>query len=215
MEERLLRGVFASLEDFCTRCYFLSREQIEWLALAGALDCLDPNRRQTLWGLPLLHRESRRERRSVNKCDADGQAALDVPCPAVIKTNLADFEFQDRYWKEWSALGFSPLGHPVQFVRDALAEQGVGTCASLEDAKAGEKVMLAGLIIRPHRPPTAGGCVFFSLQDETALVHAAVLPGAYQRIGAAVYGSEMVIVTGRAERRGEGVSLLAEEVATL
>ena len=56
LEERRLRGQFASLEEFCSRCHFLSREQIEWLTLAGALDCLAPNRRQTLWGLPLLHR---------------------------------------------------------------------------------------------------------------------------------------------------------------
>ena len=211
-EERRMRGQFASLEEFCSRCYFLSREQIEWLTLAGALDCLAPNRRQTLWGLPLLHRESRRGRGGVNERDADGQAALDVPIPVTLSGNLADFDFHDRYWKEWSALGFSPLGHPVQFVRDALTEQGVGMCASLQDAKAGEKVTLAGLIIRVHKPPTAGGCVFFSLEDETALIHVTVLPEAYQRIGAAVYGAGIVIVTGRADKRGEGTNLLADSV---
>ena len=212
LEERRLRGVFTSLADFCSRCHFLSREQIEWLTLAGALDCLTPNRRQTLWGLPLLHRESRRERRGVNERDADGQAALDVPIPVTLSDSLTDFDFHERYWKEWAALGFSPLGHPVQFVRDALAEQGVMPCASLQDAKAGEKVTLAGLIIRVHKPPTAGGCVFFSLEDETALIHVTVLPDAYQRIGAAVYGAGMVVVTGRADKRGEGTGLLAQTV---
>ncbi len=215
VEERLLRGPFASLEEFCSRCHFLSREQIEWLTLAGALDCLASNRRQTLWSLPLLHRESRRGRRGADERNADGQTALGVPIPVTLTSGLADFEFHDRYWREWSALGFSPLGHPVQFVRDALAEQGIRTCASLQDTKAGEKAMLAGLIIRVHKPPTASGCVFFSLEDETALVHVTVLPDAYQRIGAAIYGSGMVVVTGRADKRGEGVSLLVDGVRSL
>ena len=82
-------------------------------------------------------------------------------------------------------------------------------------SKAGEKVTLAGLIIRVHKPPTAGGCIFLSLEDETALVHVTVPPDAYQRIGAAVYSAGMVIVTGRADKRGEGVSLLAENIDSI
>ena len=205
----------ASLEEFCSRCHFLSREQIEWLTLAGALDCLASNRRQTLWGLPLLHRESRRGRRGAEERNAESQGALDVPISVTLSGSLTDFEFHDRYWKEWSALGFSPLGHPVQVIRDALAEQGMMSCASLQEAKSGEKVTLAGLIIRPHKPPTAGGCVFFFLEDETALVHVTVVPEMYQEIGPVVFSGGMVVVTGRAERRGEGVSLLAEGLRSL
>ncbi len=148
----------------------------------------------------------------MNERGADGQGALDVPIPVTISDGLADFDFNDRYWKEWSALGFSPLGHPVHFVRDALTARGVMPCASLQNAKAGEKVTLAGLIIRVHKPPTAGRCVFFSLEDEMALVHVTVLPDAYQRIGAAIHGGGMVVVEGRADKRGEGTGLLAENV---
>ena len=42
-----------------------------------------------------------------------------------------------------------------------------------------------------------------------------VLPPVYQTCGAAVYGGGMVVVRGRAERRGEGVSLLADDVTAL
>jgi len=34
----------------------------------------------------------------------------------------------------------------------------------------------------------------------------------YQRLSGAVYGSRVVAVSGRADKRGEGVSLLAAEV---
>lgn len=128
---------------------------------------------------------------------------------------MADFDFHDRYWREWSALGFSPQGHPVRFVRAALEEQGVGTCASLQNARAGQKVTVGGLVLRPRRPPNAGGIVYFSLEDDTALAHMTVLPEIYQRMGAAVYGSGVLVVSGRAERRGEGVSLLVEDVRSV
>ena len=61
--ERRARGPFASLEDFCRRCHFLTREQLEWLALSGAFDSVSANRRQSLWSLPVLHQDRARQRR--------------------------------------------------------------------------------------------------------------------------------------------------------
>ena len=71
------------------------------------------------------------------------------------------------------------------------------------------------MVVRPHRPPTARGVVFFTLEDESGLAQVAVMPDVYQAVGSAVYTSGTVAVTGRAERRGEGVSLLAEAVMPL
>ena len=123
--------------------------------------------------------------------------------------------FEERYWKQWAALGFSPEGHPMQFLRDALAAQGVGTCADLQSAKSGQQVRVGGLVTRIHKPPTAKGVVFFSLSDETALAHVAVMPGTYNKIASVVYGGGPVVATGRAEKRGEGVSLLAEDIVLI
>ncbi len=73
MLERRARGPFASLEEFCRRCHFLSREQLEWLALAGALDCVVPNRRLALWSLPVLHQDRAGRKRQMMDDVADGQ----------------------------------------------------------------------------------------------------------------------------------------------
>jgi error-prone DNA polymerase len=203
--ERKARGPFTTLEEFCCRCHFLSREQLEWLALAGALDSLAPNRRQTLWSLPVLHQDRTGQRRRMRE----------VPIPIGLPSGMPEFSFEERYWKQWSALGFSSEGHPMMFLRDALSVQEIIACAELQRAKGGQKVRVAGLVVRPHRPPTAGGVLFFTLEDETGLAHVAVMPDVYQHMGAAVYLHGTVVVTGRAERRGEGVSLLAESVAPL
>ena len=79
--ERRARGPFGSLEEFCRRCHFLSREQLEWLALAGALDCVAPNRRQALWTLPVLHQDRTGQRRRMLDNLDRGQEALEMPDP--------------------------------------------------------------------------------------------------------------------------------------
>ena len=211
--ERRARGPFGSLEEFCRRCPFLTREQLEWLALSGALDCVASNRRQTLWALPVLHQDRAGQRRRMLD-DLDlGQEALELPIPALLPSGMPEFSFEEGYWKQWSALGFSPEGHPMMFMRETLAAQGIWTCADLQNAKAGQRVQVGGLVTCTHRPPTAQGVVFSTLTDETGLAHIAVMPDVYQKCGAIIYGGGPVVVTGRAERRGEGVSLVAEDVA--
>ena len=103
----------------------------------------------------------------------------------------------------------------MMFLREALTAQGIWTCADLQNAKAGQRVQVGGLVTCTHRPPTAQGVVFSTLTDETGLAHVAILPDVYQKCGAIIYGGGPVIVTGRAERRGEGCSLLATDVTIL
>ena len=213
--ERRARGPFGSLEEFCRRCHFLTREQLEWLVLSGALDGLAANRRQTLWGLPVLHQDRAARKRLMMEDVVDGQGALEMPISALLPSGMLEFSFEERYWKQWSALGFSPEGHPMMFLRETVAAQGISPCTALQTAKAGQQVRIAGLVVRPHRPPTARGVVFFTLEDESGLAQVAVMPDVYQSVGAAVYTSGTVAVVGRAERRGVGVSLLAESVLPL
>ena len=214
-EERRVRGPFTSLEEFCRRCYWLTREQLEWSVLAGALDGVSSNRRQALWSLPAIHHERVTQKSKANQRAADGQQALDVPIPVTLPSGMPDFDFGQSFWHEWSVLGFSPLGHPMQFLREALVDQDAWTCADLQSAETGQQVKIGGLIVRPHRPPTAKGVVFFTVEDEHGLAHVAVLPDVYQKCGATIYGGGPVIATGRAERRGDGVSLLAEGVCLI
>ena len=71
---------------------------------------------------------------------------------------------------------------------------------------------VAGLVIRPHRPPVAGGTVFFTLEDETGMAHVTVFPSVYETCGAAIYGHAALAVSGMAQKRGDGVLLVAQSV---
>ena len=52
--------------------------------------------------------------------------------------------------------------------------------------------------------------MFFTLEDETGLAHVTVPLKVYEETGADIYGQASLIVSGWAEKRGEGVNLLAE-----
>lgn len=211
-QERRERGPFLSLVDVCRRCDFLSREQLEWLALSGALDALNPNRRQSLWCFPSLHQG---HRGSGGQQEAGGQTVADLDVPPLLPAGLEGFTPGEAYLRQWAAIGFSPEGHPMRVHRERLEAAGVLTCAALQTAPAGKCVTLAGLVIRPHRPPNAGGTVFFTLEDETGLAHVTVSPAVYERTGADIYGQVALIVSGRVEKRGGGCNLLAERTCTM
>lgn len=129
----------------------------------------------------------------------------------LLPRGLADFPFRERYEREWQALGFSPSGHPCLFLQERMAAVGA-PCADLQN---GEQVTLAGLVLRPHRPQAANGTLFFTLEDETGMAHVTALPAVYGRCGADIYGQAVLAVRGTAERRGAGVSLLAQGTAPL
>ena len=205
--ERAARGSYTSLPDFCRRCDFLTREQLEWLVLSGALDSLLANRRQALWALPALHRGGN----NASKNGVTGQTAAELEVAPVLPPDLPEFTQAEAFLRECQALGFSPAGHPMLFHRERLVAEGVRECGSLQATRAGERVTLAGLVICPHRPPTAQGTVFFTLEDETGLAQVIVAPDVYERIGSDVYSHVALVVTGRAEGRGSGVNLLAEQ----
>lgn len=194
---------------------------MENLVLSGAFDHFEPNRRRVLWSLSTLHRPQGKPttaaaRRAVALANA-GQAALPVPLGALslpLLAALPDFAPGVRFQKQWEVLGFSPDGHPLAFLRRRLQANGILPCAQLQDIAHGETVTLAGLALRPHRPPTPSGetVVYLTLEDETGLVQVTVPPDTYAQYGQAVFGSSLLAITGIAERRGSGTLLQATEV---
>ena len=131
---------------------------------------------------------------------------------------LPDFSPFERLALEFYAMGFSPEGHLLQFLRPALAQKGVLTAEAVRRMPEGSTVRVAGLVIRPHRPPTRSGriVVFFTLEDETGLLDVTVFEAVYQRFGHPIFTRPALVVTGRVQRQGEeGVALLARAVEPL
>jgi error-prone DNA polymerase len=217
--ERERHGPYESLVDAGRRLWFLAREPMEWLTLAGAFDALEPNRRRTLWSLPVLHTSPGAAARKRHLPDARtvGQEVFEMVVPPLLPGNLPDFSFGERFTRQWQAVGFSAEGHPMRFHRGSVAARGILTCAELQAAQPGKRVSVAGLVLRPHRPPMPSGqvVVFLTLEDETGLAQVTVTPDRYETCGADIFGQPAIIVRGIATQQGAGMVLRAEATEAL
>ncbi|MEW6033018.1 MAG: DNA polymerase III subunit alpha [Bacillota bacterium] len=212
--EREERGPFSSLRDFCRRCCPpVPRDVVEALILCGAFDSLDPNRRRLLWELPGALSTARGGPGLLE----EGADPAGAGPPA--EGGVRDFTAGEKMLHEYDILGFSPESHLLAYLRPRLERSGFLSSADLGRAPAGRRVRVAGLTVRPHRPPTRSGrtVVFLSLEDEKGLIDVTVFDRVYQRYGRLLFAdpSPPLAVEGTVERRGRAVTVVARRIETL
>ncbi|HMQ92786.1 MAG TPA: OB-fold nucleic acid binding domain-containing protein [Amaricoccus sp.] len=76
----------------------------------------------------------------------------------------------------------------------------------------GARVAVAGLVICRQRPGTAKGVIFLTLEDETGVANVVVWAAVFERFRRAVIAGRCLKVTGRLQRDGDVVHLVAERV---
>ena len=74
----------------------------------------------------------------------------------------------------------------------------------------GARVAVAGLVICRQRPGTAKGVIFLTLEDETGVANIVVWAKVFERFRRAVIAGRCLKVTGRLQRDGDVVHLVAE-----
>jgi DNA polymerase III alpha subunit len=85
----------------------------------------------------------------------------------------------------------------------------------LDEPPAGARVAVAGLVIVRQRPGSAKGVIFVTLEDETGIANIVVWQRVHERFRRAVVASRLMRVTGRIERDGQVVHVIAETVEDL
>src|SRR5690606_24836376 len=173
----------------------------EALATAGAFGCFGLDRREALWAVGALAHD----RADQLPGTTPGAAAPALPAMTAVEQTFADL---------W-ATGVSPDSHPVQHVRDRLAEWGAVPAAQLRSIQDGRTVIVGGLVTHRQRPPTAGGVVFMNIEDETGMVNVICPPGVWERQRRIALESSALLIDGRLERGGGAINLLATRLAPL
>jgi error-prone DNA polymerase len=183
---------FDSWGDFARRVR-LDRDVLENLVLAGAFDALHKNRKELLFSLGTL----------LPPAD-NGKLALALDLEPTI-SRRPDFDAFTRSMQEHRVLGFSPDRHIISFWREKLKQKGIHTCREVKTNQDSKAILsAAGVVIRPHTPPTKSGkrVIFFSLEDESGLLNVTVFPDIQEKFGHLIPGQSMLIVTGRKDKRG-------------
>lgn len=229
---------FSSCMDFCIRCR-PPRDILENLVLCGAFDSLHPNRRDLFWHLDAIVEAAHgalpdgslgagdspkaSSSSEANSLSAHTQHVLPLsyqvcdPMAGRDPKAVPDFTEAEKFKFEYSVLSLTTEKHFMDFFRPRLKRMGVLTSAQLKEAEPGSIVAVAGITVRPHRPPTKSGrtVVFLSLEDECGLSEVTVFENVYQRFGSLIFGAPGLIVRGKCEKRGDGVSVTAQFIRSL
>lgn len=205
-------GPFRDVVDFARRLRGqVARDTAERLVRCGAFDPIEPHRRRALWRLARAWRQGGGEAPPLEGLPAaDPGSAPDLP----------DFDQRERWLHAYDVLGIDVhYRHFMTFFRDDLRRQGVMDTRQVRRARHGTWVEVAGVVIRPHRPPTRSGrtIVYFMLEDEHGLIDVTMFEDVYREQGGVLFGEAVppLVVAGRLDKVRGGLTVVARRVRPL
>ncbi len=170
--------------------------EISALASADAFATLIGNRREALW------------RALGTSQDA---AMFLAPTDDSIATPFTPTEASDIL-EDYRSTGLTLRRHPIALMRPQLASDYVITAAQLAKLHTGRRVRVVGIVTCRQRPSTANGTTFVTLEDETGYVNVVVWASVAAAQRKALIFARLMRVTGRVERQGRVVHLIAEKL---
>ncbi|MBA2663043.1 MAG: error-prone DNA polymerase [Bradymonadaceae bacterium] len=191
-------AAFASLADLVERSG-LELDALERLAQAGALQSLQPDRRQALWEVR-GHVSDRQNRPTLGLVEHDVVVAF-----AALST------FEIIAWDHRTSY-HSTTGHPLMPLRGALQAVGLQNAAYIQGLPDASRTHYAGMIICRQRPATASGVTFITLEDEAGFVNLVIWPSVFEAHRVIVKTAAFVGVTGKIQAKDGVVHLIAESL---
>jgi error-prone DNA polymerase len=117
--------------------------------------------------------------------------------------------------EDYGSVGLTLREHPVWFVRNDLAAQGMIRCADLADSKDGRRVVVPGLVLVRQKPGSAKGVMFITIEDETGIANLIVWPSIFERQRRLVLSASMIACHGRVQREGGVIHVVTERLSDL
>ncbi|MFT3780697.1 MAG: error-prone DNA polymerase [Nibricoccus sp.] len=190
---------FTSMDDFLRRTDFNPAER-RALAAVGALNCLAVHRRAAMWKVEAAWSEDESLFRYFGISEDDSS-----PLPAMSPT--------ERLGADFRGLGLTAGKHPMAQMRNRLPD--VTRAADLKDIANGSRIVVAGSVICRQRPGTAKGFVFISLEDETGIANAVVIPAMFERHRLTITQEPALKITGVLQNVSGVIHVKAERIEAL
>jgi DNA polymerase III alpha subunit len=207
IERARREGMFTSVGDLARRSG-VAPSVLARLAAADAFGSMELNRREALWQVLALGGDERRS--------GGGEPSLLDELEVEERRPMLPVEsLKDRVVQDYEATGMSLTVHPMSLLRQRLKSIGVIDSGTLKGMPHGRWVKLAGLVLVRQRPSTAGGVIFYTLEDERGMANLIVRPKVYERYRPDAYNSVAVVVEGRVERQGQVVHVQVERIKGL
>ena len=197
--ERAIRP-FRSIADFSARVG-PNRREIDALANAGAFSAFDLERRDALWQVAAVERDPQ----SLLAGAEPAPGAAPLPAMTPIEETAADY----------ASTGVTTGPHLMAHLRSRLKARGVLSAAELAGAAHGSTVRVAGVVIVRQRPGTAKGFLFLTLEDETGIASAIVIPDVFQRHRALLHRAKILMVEGVLQKVDGVINVRGQRFAEL
>ena len=176
---------FTSIQDLVSRVPELRKDELRKLSEIGALNFITEapiHRRAALWDSELAIRPT-------------GPLFIDqspVPSPQPLQPMSASERLNSDFHNTHLTIG----SHPLAFHREKLNTLGVTPANQLKNIRNGWPVRIAGCIICRQRPGTAKGLLFLSMEDETGVSNAVVMPDVFDRERTTILNNSYLVIEG-------------------
>ncbi|MDR3516025.1 MAG: error-prone DNA polymerase [Azospirillaceae bacterium] len=168
------------------------------------------SRREALWAIKALRDEPLPLFAAAAARDADATPEATEP-PVMLRPMTEGGEVVEDY----GHIGLSLRRHPVSFLRDELRRRRIVPCAEVMRAHDGRWLETAGLVLVRQKPGSAKGVLFVTIEDETGIANLVVWPALYEKQRRVILSAGMLGVTGRIQREGAVVHLIAHRLSDL
>jgi DNA polymerase-3 subunit alpha len=219
-------GPFKSLADLCDRIDLRSvnRRALEALVQCGALDRLEPNRRQAAEDLVLIvdWANSRAKDRASGQgslFDFGMGGAADTNAPNVLDlapkaAPVEDYPKQERLNLEKELLGFYISDHPLKDIQKPSKLLAPISLSELGD-RADDKVTVSAIVmlnaVKPVVTKKGDRMAIVQIEDLTAQAEAIVFPRAYERIHEHIQPDRQLMIWGKVDRRDDSPQFIIED----
>ncbi len=177
---------FSSIQDLVNRVPELRKDQLRKLSEIGALNFIEEiptHRRAALWESELAMRPT------------GPLFAMDEP-PITNHQPLSAMTPTERLNSDFIGTRVTIGKHPLAFHRQRLNALNVTPANKLRSIHTGRLVRIAGCVICRQRPGTAKGLLFLSLEDETGVSNAVVMPDVFDRERATILNNSYLFIEG-------------------
>ncbi|MBA4111203.1 MAG: error-prone DNA polymerase [Leptothrix sp. (in: Bacteria)] len=198
-EEARRAGPFKNVEELSRRAQ-LDQADMRHLAAADALISLAGHRRQQVWEASALHRAPALLREAPVHEDL-----LTLPCAPEGEEIVFDY----------ASLGLTLRRHPLALLRSKLDQQRLMSAQTLRELSHGKLARACGIVTVRQQPPTAGGVVFVTLEDETGTVNVVIWKHLRDRQRQELLHSRLLAVYGIWQREGNVSHLIAHHLRDL
>ncbi len=212
---------FTSIHDLIQRVPELRKDELNTLAEIGALNSVSSfefpvpssghwkpasgnrklHRRDALWQIERSVRHS-------------GPLLDELPEPDA-RSPLRPMNPEERLVADFRGTGMTVGPHPMAYHRERMDAIGVCKASDLAGMPNGKHLRIGGCVIARQRPGTAKGFVFLSLEDETGVANAIIMPDLFQKNRLLVTSEQFLMVEGTLQNQDNVISVKAQRVMPL